>query len=105
MVWSPGNTHSHPIKFPAAVDRNRNSRDACSLDSDRPSKLLVSSLADADLLGVTFSASTDLRMGFQVNDKDSGVNRILFDMLTGETGTVGLSLESGLYCVDVTLVN
>ena len=69
-------------------------------------------IAASDLLGVTFSASTQLRIAFQINDRDtigSGVDRDIYDIFTGATvhnsSWVVNGLESVLYCVDFTLVN
>ncbi len=63
-------------------------------------------IADAELLGVTFSESTQLRIGFLLNDSDEV--RDGFDIFTGAEN-LGQGFPSGneayLYCLDFTLVN
>ena len=66
-------------------------------------------IPESDLLGVTFSANTRLRIGLQVNDSDSAPHRDIYSLLTGEAkfGTAPLlyGVDTHLYCVDFTLVN
>ena len=77
--------------------------------TDGTNWVVEAELPASDLLGVTFSASTDLRIGLLINDRDDlqGL-RDGIDILTGgvvvdqrfTTGQEGL-----MHCVDVTLVN
>ncbi len=67
-------------------------------------------IAESDLFGVTFSASTQLRMNFQINDRDTPItDRSIFDIFTGAAiynpSALLNGLEPVLYCVDFTLVN